>query len=92
MLTMAYVFNELPLTNGIKLANSSLYEMLLSPRLGQLAIGLHWPIEHTMSSRMRLPCGPTWAARMAAPKMLILAHVFNELPLTDGLELANSGL
>ena len=64
----------------------------LSPHLGQLAIGSHWPIEHTMSSCMRLPCGPTWAARMAAPKMLVPAHVFNELPLTDRLELANSGL
>jgi len=64
----------------------------LSPHLGQLAIGLHWPIEHTMSSHIRLLHGPTWAARMAALKMLVLAHVFNELPLTDGLELANSGL
>jgi len=45
-----------------------------------------------MSSCMRLLHGPTWAARMAAPKMLVPAHVFNELPLTDGLELANSGL
>jgi len=37
MLAMAYVFNELPLTDGIESANSSLYEMLLKPSPGPIS-------------------------------------------------------
>ena len=31
---------------------------------------LHWPIEPAMNCCTKLPCGPTWAARMAAAKCL----------------------
>ena len=57
-------------------------------------ISSHWPIKHTINHHTRLPCGPISFAvrRMAAEQMLALAHVFNELPLANDLELAHSRL
>jgi len=90
MLALAHILNELPLTNGVESAHSSLYEIQSKPSHGPIAYAIsHWPrilmgLSQPTAAYKKLHASPPMGqlhAQLYLSNLLALAYqVQNELP------------